>query len=127
MSELSTPIRRNDNEEELSTPIHTMPSHPLPPPPMLVPVPPPPSSGPIENFKEFFNVRNFDFKYVIIVFALLLIASSSTLSGLISSNAGSETHFVVDGKPSLLTSVIIAIIGSVIFVLLALLINKFSV
>lgn len=64
--------------------------------------------------KEFFGLKDFDWKSVILVFAIVLILSSgmfaSTMRPYVSASVGS------DGRTTFVGSLIAAIIGSIIFV-----------
>lgn len=72
--------------------------------------------------KEFFGLKDFDYKTVILVFAIILILSSglfsSSIRPYVSSAVGS------DGKTTLVGSLIAAVLGVIIFVVVKL-IGKF--
>lgn len=90
--------------------------------PLPVPVPSGPSqgqslaerSGAFQR-KEFFGIQNSDWKSTIIVFALVLIFSSSVLFGFLRPYAPSLASH--DGKATALGSVVVAIIASLVFLL----------
>lgn len=125
---MSTPIQKLDNK---STPIQQKknPAHQFAVPPAPGFATPPvnpvnlgqsvnpalygPASGSFDKIKELFSGEKFDWKYVLIVFVILLIITNNTLISFASNKV--PLCFDPTGKLTLIGSVLISIIGSLLF------------